>query len=70
MHTAMLERMADKYADGDYEGFVDKTQHQVQWAAWEQLKMLRTRPYFSPPMRRDISRYELIVDGGFTRGTW
>ena len=30
MHTAMLERMADKYADGvDYEGFVDKRNNQV-----------------------------------------
>ena len=67
MHTAMLDRMADKYADGDYEGFVDKRNKQVPTGSMGTAEDVANATLF---LASDEARYitgtELIVDGGVT----
>ena len=67
MHTAMLERMVNKYADGDYEGFVDKRNNQVPMGCMGTADDVANATLF---LASDEARYitgtELIVDGGVT----
>jgi NAD(P)-dependent dehydrogenase (short-subunit alcohol dehydrogenase family) len=67
MHTAMLDRMADKYADGDYKGFVDKRNKQVPIGCMGTADDVANATLF---LASDEARYitgtELIVDGGVT----
>jgi len=39
MHTPLVERLANKYADGDYAGFVNEEMNKCQWVKWENLGM-------------------------------
>ena len=63
----MLERMADKYADGDYKGFVEKRNNQVPMGRMGSAEDVANATLF---LASDEARYitgtELIVDGGVT----
>jgi len=67
MHTAMLNRMADEYADGDFEGYIDKRNKQVPLGCMGTAEDVANATLF---LASDEARYitgtELIVDGGVT----
>jgi len=67
MHTAMVERMAEKYAAGDYDGFVKKRHNQVPAGKMGTASDVAHAALF---LAADESRYitgtELVVDGGIT----
>ncbi len=67
MYTAMLTRMADKYADGDFHGFIDKRNKQVPMGCMGTAEDVANATLF---LASDEARYitgtELIVDGGVT----
>ena len=51
MNTPMVRRMAQKYAGGDYEGYVAKRLSKYLWAIWALQKMWRMPPFIWPLMR-------------------
>ena len=67
MHTAMVHRMADKYADGDYEGFVQKRHKQVPMGRMGTAQDVANAALFLVSDEASyITGTELVVDGGVT----
>ena len=67
MHTAMVHRMADKYADGDYESFVQKRHEQVPMGRMGTAQDVANAALFLVSDEASyITGTELVVDGGVT----
>ena len=67
MHTAMIDRMAEKYADGDYQGFVQKRHNQVPMGRMGSAEdVAHAALFLASDEARYITGAELIVDGGVT----
>ena len=67
MHTAMIDRMAEKYADGDYQGFVQKRHNQVPMGRMGDAEdVAHAALFLASDEARYITGTELVVDGGVT----
>ena len=67
MYTAMVKRMADKYAGGDYEGFVKKRHDQVPMGRMGSAQDVANAALFLVSDEASyITGTELLVDGGVT----
>ena len=70
MHTPLVERLAEKYAGGDYDGFVNKRHNQVPVGrmgdAWD---VANAALFLASDEARYITATEIIVDGGITAAT-
>ena len=67
MHTAMVERMAEKYAEGDYQGFVQKRHNQVPMGHMGSAEdVAQAALFLASDEARYITGTEIIVDGGVT----
>jgi NAD(P)-dependent dehydrogenase (short-subunit alcohol dehydrogenase family) len=63
----MVQRMADKYADGDYEGFVQKRHEQVPMGRMGTAQDVAHAALFLVSDEASyITGTELVVDGGVT----
>ena len=70
METPLLVGLADRYAGGDYEGFVAKRHKQVPMGhmgdAWD---VAHATLFLVSDEARYITGSEIVVDGGFTAAT-
>jgi NAD(P)-dependent dehydrogenase (short-subunit alcohol dehydrogenase family) len=70
MHTPLVERLAEKYAAGDYDGFVKKRHGQVPMGrmgdAWD---VAHAALFLASDEARYVTATELVVDGGITAAT-
>ena len=70
MHTPLVDRLADKYAGGDYDGFVAKRHAQVPTGrmgdAWD---VAHAALFLASDEARYVTATEIVVDGGITAAT-
>ena len=67
MYTPMVERMAQKYAGGDYDGFVDMRHRQSPTGAMGNADdVAHAALFLASDEARYITGTEIIVDGGVT----
>ena len=70
MHTPLVERLAEKYAGGDYDGFVNKRHAQVPMGrmgdAWD---VANAALFLASDEARYVTATEIVVDGGITAST-
>lgn len=70
MHTPLVRRLADKYAGGDYEGFVAKRNAQAPMGrmgdSWD---VAHAALFLASDEARYITATEIVVDGGITAST-
>jgi NAD(P)-dependent dehydrogenase (short-subunit alcohol dehydrogenase family) len=68
--TPLVQRLADKYAQGDYEGFVAHRHQQVPMGrmgeAWDVANAVL---FLASDEARYITAQEIVVDGGITAAT-
>ena len=65
MHTPLVDRLAQKYADGDYEGFVRQRHNQVPMGRMgESWDVANAVLFLCSDEAKYITGTELIVDGG------
>ena len=70
MHTPLVERLAQKYADGDYEGFVKKRDNQVPMGRMgESWDVANAVLFLCSDEAKYITGTEIIVDGGLVAAT-
>ena len=68
--TPLVERLAKKYADGDYEGFVKRRHDQVPIGRMgESWDVAHAVLFLSSDEAKYITGTEIIVDGGLTAAT-
>ena len=67
MNTPMVRRMAQKYAGGDYEGYVAKRHKQVPMGHMGSPEdVAHAALYLASDEAAYVTGAELIVDGGIT----
>ncbi|HMA07699.1 MAG TPA: SDR family oxidoreductase, partial [Ramlibacter sp.] len=70
MLTPLVQRLADKYANGDYDGFVATRNKQVPMGrmgdAWDVANAVL---FLASDESRYITAQEIVVDGGITAAT-
>lgn len=70
MATPLVKRLADKYAGGDYDGFVETRNRQVPMGymgdAWD---VAHAALFLVSDEARYVTATEIVVDGGFTAAT-
>lgn len=70
MHTPLVDRLAQKYADGDYEGFVKKRHNQVPMGRMgESWDVANAVLFLCSDEAKYITGTEIIVDGGLVAST-
>jgi NAD(P)-dependent dehydrogenase (short-subunit alcohol dehydrogenase family) len=70
MHTPLLGMLADKYADGDLEGFIATRNKQVPMGTMgTSADVANTAGFLASPASRYITGQKIVVDGGFTSST-
>ena len=70
MHTPLVERLATKYADGDYAGFVKRRHDQVPMGKMgESWDVAYAVLFLCSDEAKYITGTEIIVDGGLTAAT-
>ena len=70
MHTPLVERLAKKYANGDYEGFVNHRNNQVPLGKMGQSwDVAHAVLFLASNESKYITGTEIIVDGGLTAST-
>ena len=70
MHTPLVERLAKKYAEGDYEGFVKRRHGQVPIGRMgESWDVAHAVLFLCSDEAKYITGTEIIVDGGLTAAT-
>ncbi len=70
MHTPLVERLAKKYANGDYEGFVNHRNNQVPMGKMgESWDVANAVLFLCSNEAKYITGSEIIVDGGLTAST-
>ena len=70
MHTPLVDRLAKKYADGDYDGFVKKRHKQVPIGRMgESWDVANAVLFLCSDEAKYITGTEIVVDGGLTAST-
>jgi len=70
MHTPLVEVLADKYANGDYDGFVKTRNEQVPMGKMgSSFDVANAILFLMSDNAKYITGQELIVDGGFINST-
>ena len=70
MHTPLVDRLAQKYAGGDYEGFVKKRHNQVPMGKMgESWDVANAVLFLCSDEAKYITGTEIIVDGGLVAAT-
>ena len=70
MHTPLVDRLAKKYADGDYDGFVKKRHKQVPLGKMgESWDVANAVLFLCSDEAKYITGTEIVVDGGLTAST-
>ena len=66
MNTPMVRRMAQKYAGGDYKGYVAKRHKQVPMGHMGAPEDVHAALYLASDEAAYVTGAELVVDGGIT----
>jgi NAD(P)-dependent dehydrogenase (short-subunit alcohol dehydrogenase family) len=70
MHTPLVDRLAKKYANGDYDGFVKKRHNQVPMGKMgESWDVANAVLFLCSDEAKYITGTEIVVDGGLTAST-